>query len=64
MPRTSSISEVPIKDIEEIVGEFPRLAKGEELCIYPTEFSLVEMTGGTVFLESHIEHSFGTSVLT
>lgn len=43
---------VCIEDIEDIVGEFCRLAKGEELFIYPTEFSLVEMTGGTVFLEA------------
>jgi hypothetical protein len=48
--RTSLISEVCIKDIEDIVGEFSRLAEGEELPIYPIEFGLVEMTRGTIFL--------------
>jgi len=43
---------VCIEYVEDIVGEFCRLAEGEELLIYPTEFGLVEMTGRTVFLEA------------
>jgi len=44
-PNEKTISEVCIEGIEVIVGEFYRLAEGEELLIYPTEFGLIEMTG-------------------
>ena len=47
--RTSSISEVCIKDVEDIVSEFCRLSEGEELLIYPTEFGPIEMTRETAF---------------
>jgi hypothetical protein len=65
--RTSSISEVCIKDIEDIVGKFCRLSEGKELLIYPTKFGLVEITGETAFLKalvSDFEYFFDASVLT
>lgn len=41
-----------IKDVENILSKFARVAKREELFVYPTKLCLVEMARWTVFLKT------------
>lgn len=41
-----------IKDVENIISKFGRIAKGKELFVYPAKFCLIEMTRWTVFLKT------------
>ena len=56
--RTNKLLEVDlaalvfIKDVENILSKFARIAKGEELFVYSAKFCLVEMTRWTVFLKT------------
>jgi hypothetical protein len=37
-----------IKDVEDVVGELSRITEWEELLVYPTKFSFVELTWWTI----------------
>ena len=41
-----------VKDIEHKIGEFSRITKWKELFVYFAEFSLIELTRGTVCKET------------
>lgn len=45
---------VGIEYIKDVVGKFSWISKGEELLVDATEFCFVEMTRGTVFLETFV----------
>jgi hypothetical protein len=43
---------VRVEHVEDIVCKLPRIAKGKELLVYPTELGLVELAGRTVLAEA------------
>lgn len=43
---------VLVEYVEDIISEFRGIPKGKELLVYPAEFFLVELAGGTVLAEA------------